>query len=315
MVNKFIYTILASALAIGMVGCGDNGSAAQKTNAAPAAAAAPATPAAKDAKTNIKDTDKQTFEQKASAAFGTALGLSIKDQLDLMKHDVNVVIDKKFMQDAFIAATNGKPKMSKDDMDAAMNELQREIQANIDKKAAENVKLGAAFLAANAKKDGVKTTASGLQYKIEKVGTGSKPSATDAIKVNYKGYTIDGKVFDQSKKGESVEVNLGQGLIKGWKEGFQLLPVGSKATFYIPADLAYGKNSPSTKILPNSVLIFDVELVEIVPQGQSEKNKAGNAAAKIETNKADTAKADAKKVDAKKTDEKKTPAASVKPNK
>jgi FKBP-type peptidyl-prolyl cis-trans isomerase FklB len=122
---------------------------------------------------------------------------------------------------------------------------------------------GAAFLAQNAKKDGVTTTASGLQYKVIKSGTGKSPKLTDTVKVHYHGTLIDGTVFDSSvQRGQPVIFPVG-GVIPGWVEALQLMKVGDKWQSFIPAKLAYGDQSPGPAIPPNSVMIFVVELLGI----------------------------------------------------
>lgn len=126
-----------------------------------------------------------------------------------------------------------------------------------------NKAAGAAFLAENAKKEGVVTTASGLQYEVVVAGKGAMPVATDKVKVHYHGTLIDGTVFDSSvERGEPAEFGVNQ-VIKGWVEGLQLMPVGSKYKFYIPQDLAYGAQAQG-KIVPFSTLVFEVELIAIV---------------------------------------------------
>jgi FKBP-type peptidyl-prolyl cis-trans isomerase FklB len=131
-------------------------------------------------------------------------------------------------------------------------------------KAEEAKKEGSAFLAENKSKPGVITTASGLQYTVLKAGDGPKPLATDRVKCNYEGRLIDGTVFDSSdKQGHPVEFSVG-GVIRGWTEALQLMPVGSKWRLFIPSDLAYGDQQPGPEIKPGSTLIFDVELLEIV---------------------------------------------------
>ncbi|MFM9053078.1 MAG: FKBP-type peptidyl-prolyl cis-trans isomerase, partial [Bacteroidota bacterium] len=125
------------------------------------------------------------------------------------------------------------------------------------------------FLENNKKKNGVTTTASGLQYEVIKQGTGPKPTAEDTVRTHYHGTLIDGTVFDSSvERGEPAEFPVGA-VIKGWTEALQLMPVGSKYRLYIPSDLAYGERSAGPKIGPGSTLIFDVELLEIVSKGPS----------------------------------------------
>ena len=130
--------------------------------------------------------------------------------------------------------------------------------------AEKNKKEGDVFLAENGKKDGVKTTASGLQYKVVTEGTGKAPHATDKVTVNYRGTLLDGTEFDSSyKRGEPATFGLNQ-VIKGWTEGIPLMKEGSKWTFFIPSELAYGdRGTPGGPIGPNAVLIFDVELLSI----------------------------------------------------
>jgi FKBP-type peptidyl-prolyl cis-trans isomerase FklB len=122
---------------------------------------------------------------------------------------------------------------------------------------------GAAFLAANAKKDGVTTTASGLQYKVLKSGMGETPKLSDTVKVHYQGTLIDGTIFDSSiQRGQPISFPVG-GVIAGWTEALQLMKVGDKWQLFIPARLAYGDQSPTPAIPPNSVLIFEVELLGV----------------------------------------------------
>lgn len=122
---------------------------------------------------------------------------------------------------------------------------------------------GEKFLAENAKREGVKTTASGLQYEVLEATLGQKPKATDSVRVHYEGTLIDGTVFDSSyKRGESIAFPL-NGVIKGWTEGLQLMSVGSKYKFFIPYQLAYGERGAGASIPPYAALIFTVELLGI----------------------------------------------------
>ena len=126
-----------------------------------------------------------------------------------------------------------------------------------------NIEEGKAFLEENSKKEGVTTLPSGLQYEVINEGTGEKPSATDSVKCHYHGTLLDGTVFDSSvQRGEPAVFGVSQ-VIKGWVEGLQLMPVGSKWRLFIPSDLAYGEQGAGSSIQPNSTLIFEVELLGI----------------------------------------------------
>jgi len=142
---------------------------------------------------------------------------------------------------------------------AAMAERAKEISSVGTK----NVEEGKAFLAENKTKDGVKETASGLQYKIVKAGSAKKPKATDKVEVHYEGTLLNGTIFDSSyKRGKTIEFGLNQ-VIKGWTEGVQLIGEGGEIMLYIPSELAYGSNGQGRDIGPNATLIFKVELVKI----------------------------------------------------
>jgi FKBP-type peptidyl-prolyl cis-trans isomerase len=151
---------------------------------------------------------------------------------------------------------------------AKMRTIQQEQQAKQQEsnqlESVKNKEIGTAFLAENAKKEGVKTTDSGLQYVITEPGSDKKPIASDTVKVHYKGTFIDGKEFDSSfKRNAPATFPLGN-VIPGWTEGLQLIGVGGKATLYVPGDLAYG-DAGRPGIAPGSMLIFEVELLEINP--------------------------------------------------
>jgi len=152
---------------------------------------------------------------------------------------------------------------TQEQLQAAYTAYQQEAQQKELEHAKKSESSNNDFLAENAKKEGVKTTASGLQYKIITEGTGKRPTATSVVKVHYKGQLTDGKVFDSSyDRGEPVEFPLNK-VIPGWTEGLQLLKEGGKATFYIPAKLGYGEQGVPGMIPANSTLIFDVELLEV----------------------------------------------------
>jgi len=165
-----------------------------------------------------------------------------------------------------------KPLLTEQQMTACVNNYLQKKQAEKmeeQRKASApiieaNHKAGEAFLAENKTKPGVVTTASGLQYQVIKEGTGPKPQPTDKVRCHYHGTLLDGTVFDSSvDRGQPVDFPV-TGVIQGWVEALQLMPVGSKWKLFLPSNLAYGDNAAGPKITPGSTLIFDVELLEIV---------------------------------------------------
>ena len=169
------------------------------------------------------------------------------------------------------ALAGNKLLLTDDEAKAALTALQSEVRAKEEAKikaaAVENKKTGDAFLAANKTKEGVVTLPSGLQYKVIKEGTGPKPAAEDTVLCHYRGTLVDNTEFDSSyKRGEPLKIPVG-GVIKGWTEAIQLMPVGSKWQLFIPSDLAYGdRGAPGSPIGPNSTLVFEVELISIEPK-------------------------------------------------
>ena len=150
---------------------------------------------------------------------------------------------------------------------AALIEAFSALQARVDERMAaqqaENVAAGKKFLEENGKREGVVTTASGLQYEVLKKANGAKPKADDVVTVHYVGTLTDGSVFDSSvERGAPIDLPVG-GVIQGWVEGLQLMNVGEKYKLYIPSELAYGDQSPSPLIPPSSVLVFELELLGI----------------------------------------------------
>ena len=201
-----------------------------------------------------------TAKEKQSYAIGMNLGENLKSQ----SVDVDPNLLLRGLKDSL---AGGKTLLTDDEEHATLTELQtalRKAQAQKLQKAGEkNKKDGDAFLAANKSKPGVVTLPSGLQYKILHAGTGPKPTASDTVSCNYRGTLIDGTEFDSSyKRGEPSAFPV-SGVIKGWTEALQLMPVGSKWQLFVPASLAYGERAPSALMGPNATLLFEVELVSI----------------------------------------------------
>lgn len=186
-----------------------------------------------------------------------ALGMSIGHQLQQMNAtDLNIDDFAQAITDVF----NGDAKLSDAEAQAAVQDFfsrKAEEQAKAAKAEGEN------FLAENAKKEGVKTLPSGLQYKVLREGDGRKPSATDKVECHYEGTLINGEVFDSSyRRGETATFGLNQ-VIKGWTEGLQLMQEGAKYRFFIPYNLAYGEHGAGQSIPPYAALIFDVKLIKV----------------------------------------------------
>lgn len=206
----------------------------------------------------------KTQKDKASYAIGQNVGKGLATNLKRDHVDVNNAVLLRGLRDAL---TGAKPSMTDDEMKAAMTALQADLkskrEASNQVAGSANKTAGEAFLAANKAKDGVVTLPSGLQYKVLKAGDGPKPTAADTVVCNYRGTLIDGKEFDASEKHGGPATFPVSGVIKGWTEALQLMPVGSKWQLYIPSDMAYGAAGAGADIGPNSTLIFDVELVSI----------------------------------------------------
>ena len=209
----------------------------------------------------------KTQKEKNSYALGMSIGTGLKKQG--VSTSVDPALVSRGLRDAI---GTGKTVMTEDEMRAALTQLRTEVQGAQQAKAhlegASARKDGEAFLAANKTKDGVQTLPDGLQYKILQAGNGPKPTANDTVTVNYRGTLINGKEFDSSyKRGQPISFPV-SGVIKGWTEALQLMPVGSKWQLFIPSDLAYGDQGAGADIGPGQTLIFDVELLGIGDQTQ-----------------------------------------------
>lgn len=253
---------------------------AAKTESAPAKAqpAAPAKPKAPATKTGatkapvagaaLLKTKKDKFSYALGMNVGANLGTSLRKQS--VEFDPNLVA-----QGLRTSLANGKTLMTQEEAQALLKEVQTDMmkkqQEKMQAAGEANKKEGEAFLAANKGKEGVVTLPSGLQYKILKAGNGPKPAATDSVVCNYRGTLINGTEFDSSyKRGQPATFPV-NGVIKGWTEALQLMPVGSKWQLFIPSSLAYAERGAGADIGPDATLIFEVELMSIQPKNDSAK--------------------------------------------
>lgn len=202
------------------------------------------------------DAKLETNVDKMSYGIGLSMGRSVKNQPIEVNADAIIV----GLQDALAEKDQ---RIDEETIRTAFAAVRDEAMAKQAKEAEENIQKGKDFLAENAKKEGVVTTASGLQYQVLTEGKGDMPKADDTVTVNYHGTLTDNTVFDSSvDRGEPATFRVNQ-VIPGWTEALQLMKVGEKVRLYIPSELAYGDRSPSPKIPGNSVLIFEVELLSI----------------------------------------------------
>lgn len=219
--------------------------------------------------------------------FGYSIGVDLGKSLAQVKDDVDVKSLEKGLEDAAAGKTPALDDKAREEIkNAVSKKIQEKQLADRAAKATKAKEDGEKFLAENGKKDGVKTTASGLQYTIEKEGEGAAPTKDDKVTVNYKGTLLDGSTFDSSyDRGQPATFPLAN-VIPGWTEGLQLMKAGGKAMFWIPASLAYGERGAGGKIGPNETLVFEVELISI---------EKGEAPKPAEAPKADDKKPAAKK--------------------
>lgn len=208
-----------------------------------------------------QSTELTTFEEKLSYSMGFEVGTYFKSAGGEIQQDLLV----KGIEGAY---KGDKPLLTEEEMLAVKKEYAEKMQAKqlaqLEEMKAKNLAAGAAFLEENKKKSGVTVTESGLQYEVLTEGSGDKAKAEDTVKVEYVGTLIDGTEFDSTAKhGEPAEFQVGQ-VIKGWAEALQLMNTGSKLRLVIPSELAYGEQGASPRIQPNSVLVFEVEIKEIV---------------------------------------------------
>jgi FKBP-type peptidyl-prolyl cis-trans isomerase FklB len=201
----------------------------------------------------------QFKDQKDKVSY--SIGLQIGFNLSRQKVDISPEMLTSGIKDALA----GKPQLTPEQIKEVMNTFEKDMEQKQKEAGEKNKTEGAKFLEDNKKKEGVKTTGSGLEYKVIKEGNGAQPKATDTVTVNYRGTLINGTEFDSSyKRGQPATFPV-NGVIKGWTEALQLMKVGSKYQLFIPSSLAYGERSVSPEIGANSTLIFEVELLDAKP--------------------------------------------------
>lgn len=248
---------------------------AQGQQSQPSAASAQGPPATKSTKpSSASSTAKKAASSSATATHSAmttdkqkdsyALGMNVGRGLVQQPIDIDV---STFMQGIRDALEKHKSQLTDDQIKAALVQLQSQVSTKAEAEnhvlGETNLKQGEEFLASNKAKSGVVTLPSGLQYKIITTGTGPKPTASDTVVCDYRGTLINGKEFDSSyRRGQPASFPV-NGVIKGWTEALQMMPVGSKWELFIPPDLAYGSRGAGADIGPNSTLIFEVELHSI----------------------------------------------------
>jgi FKBP-type peptidyl-prolyl cis-trans isomerase FklB len=203
--------------------------------------------------------DDATYSQQVSYMLGQNIGNDLREnQIDCNLENLMAGISD---------ALRGAPPKWNDAQLAACRqrfeqEMQRKSTSRLQTMADQNAKQSAQFLAENGKQEGVQTTSSGLQYKVLKQGSGASPALTDVVRCHYRGTLLDGTEFDSSYSGEPAEFPVNR-VIPGWTEALQKMKVGDKWQLFVPADLAYGMQPPGPPIEPNSLLVFEVELLGI----------------------------------------------------
>lgn len=204
--------------------------------------------------------------QKQAYGLGASIGMYM--QRNLEEHNkLDLSLDKELIVRGFVDSINDKSLIEQEEITALLTKLDETMKAKQQemavKESEESLAVGQKFLEENANKEGVIITESGIQYVVLTEGEGEKPAATDTVKVHYKGTFLNGETFDSSyDRGEPAVFPLNR-VIRGWTEGVQLMSVGSKFKFTIPSDLAYGPNGNPPRIPGNSVLEFEIELLEI----------------------------------------------------
>ncbi|OOF14383.1 MULTISPECIES: FKBP-type peptidyl-prolyl cis-trans isomerase [unclassified Salinivibrio] len=238
--------------------------------------------------TNVEQTNQAAEQAQAEASFANdddkaayAIGASLAQYLNAnleQQADIGLDLDKELVLQGVQDVFNGESKLTDEQAQAALQSLDQRVTELAQQQAKEKAEAaladGEKYRTEFASQEGVKETESGLLYKVDSLGDGKKPAAEDTVVVHYKGTLTDGTQFDSSyDRGEPATFPLNR-VIPGWTEGVQLMPVGSKFTFVIPPELAYG-DQDTASIPANSTLVFDVELLEIKDDANKEKASEG----------------------------------------
>ena len=265
--KKTYLALSLAAATLFVTACGDENQATAAASTADTTTTAPASNSSESvAGANAATINAQSpFEDKVSYSVGASVGTYIsamqRDQSEFIG-----TLDNDLVIKGFIDALGSKTALTEEEITQTLMDLDQKVRTAIEEKqkvaAQKNLDDGKKFLEENAKKDGVKVTESGLQYQIIEEGKGKSPTPNDVVRVKYKGTTIDGQVFDEQTDPISFPLSS---IIPGWTEGLQLMKEGGKAKLFIPADLAYGELGAGDLIKPNSTLVFDIELVEVLP--------------------------------------------------
>lgn len=268
--KKNYLAVVIAALAFSLAAC-DAKSDANKADEKPVAQAVDQAPAMQitEPENNAATADSNLSEEMkdVSYAVGFTFGSNIKST------GVTSIDQSQVLQGFSDALAGKESRLSPEQFQAAMTALQAEIKKNVEEKVKAYEELGSKLLEENAKRKGVVTTKSGLQYEVLEKGKGPSPKESDIVKVNYEGKLPDGTVFDSSiKRGEPAEFPV-NAVIPGWQEALKLMKVGEKVKLTIPSDLAYGASGFQNVIPPNSVLVFDVELLDIKKPEEAQEKK------------------------------------------
>lgn len=217
------------------------------------------------------DLDNESHRQ--SYALGASIGIYVEENLEYQR-EANIELDTDIIIQAFSDSVHGNSRMEQQEAEDIMIALQQQVQTQrteiVGGQAREQ---GQAYLSENSQRDNVQVTDSGLQYEVIREGEGEQPAETDYVEVHYEGSLVDGAVFDSSyERGEPAVFPLNR-VIPGWTEGLQLMREGAHYRFVIPSELAYGEREVGGRIPPNSTLIFEVELLNIVREDEAQEQE------------------------------------------